>query len=126
MQKTCVVLLLTLVGIGCGYSSNGNGAMAAGAPAISQLVPNSAASGGTGFTLTVNGTNFASGAAVYWNASPRTTSFVSASKLTAAISAADITTVGTALVYVKNPGGTGIYMNQGGQSSTTVNFTVTP
>jgi hypothetical protein len=41
--------------------------------------------------------------------------FVSASKVTAALSAADVANAGTVLVYVKNPGGTGIYMNQGGQ-----------
>lgn len=49
---------------------------------------------------------------VYWNAGSRTTTFVSASKLTAAVSAMDIATTGTMLVYVTNPGGTEIYMNE--------------
>ncbi len=126
MQKTCFLLLLTIVVVGCGYSSNGNGTMATGAPAITQLTPSSMASGGTAFTLNVVGANFANGAVVYWNAGARTTTFVSASKVTAAISANDIANAGTVLVYVKNPTGTGIYMNQGGQSSTTLDFTVTP
>ena len=93
---------------------------------ISQLTPGSTAAGGPAFTLTVSGSNFVSGAVVYWDAGSRTTTFVSATKVTAAISAMDIANAGTILVYVKNPGGTGIYMNEPGQSSATVDFTVTP
>jgi hypothetical protein len=63
---------------------------------------------------------------VYWSGTSRTTTFVSSTKLTAAITAADIGTAQTVLVFVKNPGGTGIYMNQGGQSSASVDFTITP
>jgi hypothetical protein len=100
--------------------------MAPGAPTIAQLMPDTAMAGGPAFTLTVMGSNFASGAVVYWDASPRATTFVSTAKVTTAISAADITTARTVLVYVKNPAGTGIYMNQGGQSSATVSFTVRP
>jgi trimeric autotransporter adhesin len=43
----------------------------------------------TGFTLTVNGTGFANGLAVNWNGSPRPTTLVSATQLTAAITPAD-------------------------------------
>jgi len=68
-----------------------------------KLVPDSTAPGGTAFTLTVNGTSFVSGATVQWNGSPRTTTFVSSSQLTAAISSADISTAGTAVVTVFNP-----------------------
>jgi hypothetical protein len=89
-------------------------------------MPNTMAAGGGAFTLTVMGSNFVNGATVYWDATTRTTTFVSSTRVTAAISAADIATANTILVYVKNPGGTGIYMNQGGQSSATVDFTVTP
>jgi hypothetical protein len=125
MKTICLFLLLSLA-LGCGYSSSGKGTVAAGAPSITALAPNSTAVGGAAFTLTVNGSNFASGAAVYWSGTSRTTTFVSSSKLTADITAADISTAQTVLVYVKNPGGTGIYMNQGGQSSASVNFTITP
>ena len=61
--------------------------------------------GGTSFTLTVNGSNFVNGAIVRWNGSNRTTTFVSASRLTATIPASDITVVGVAAVSVVNPGG---------------------
>jgi hypothetical protein len=124
-MKTVCLLLLTIFAIGCGYSSNGNGTMAAGTPTITSLAPPNMPMGGNAFTLTVNGTSFGNGAVVYWNGGTRTTTFVSSSKLTAAISAADIATASTVLVHVTNPGGTGTYMNQPGQSSTTVDFTVT-
>jgi hypothetical protein len=100
--------------------------MASGAPAITSLTPSNVTMGGSAFTLTVTGTNFANGAMVYWNGGTRPTTFVSATKVTADIAAADIATAQTLLVYVRNPGGTGIYMNQAGQSSASVSFTVSP
>ncbi len=74
-------------------------------PLISQpLVPEAAAPGGLGFTLTVNGTGFVSGAIVHWNGAARTTHFVNGSRLRANISATDIASAGTAAVTVVNPG----------------------
>jgi len=126
-MKTICLCLLLLMSLGCGYSSNGsNGTVAPGAPTISGLSPNTTAMGGAAFTLTVNGSGFASGAVVYWHGNSRTTTFVSSAKVTADITAADISTAQTIPVYVKNPGGTGVYMNQGGQSSASVDFTITP
>jgi hypothetical protein len=74
-------------------------------PTLNSLSPSSAPAGGLAFTLTVTGSNFASGATVRWNGSSRTTTFVSASQLTAAITAADIAVAGTAQVSVANPDG---------------------
>jgi hypothetical protein len=68
------------------------------------LYPDAAKPGGAGFTLTVNGTGFVSGAIVYWNGSARATTFLSESQLKAAVLASDITTPGTASVTVVNPG----------------------
>jgi hypothetical protein len=67
------------------------------------LVPGFKKPGSAAFTLTVNGTNFVSGSTVYWNGSARTTTFVSASQLTASINATDVATTGTANVTVVNP-----------------------
>jgi hypothetical protein len=53
----------------------------------------------------VTGSNFLSGASVQWNGSARTTTFVSASQLTATIGSADIAAAGTAQVKVANPDG---------------------
>jgi hypothetical protein len=89
-------------------------------PFINQpLVPDAAKPGGAGFTLTVNGTGFVSGAVVHWNGSARTTTFVSSSKLTASIVALDIATAKTASVTVVNPG-------PGGGTSDVAFFEVTP
>jgi len=125
MGKVCFLLLLTVLTLGCGYSSK-SGTMAATAPAITQLSPSSMTAGSGVFTLTVSGMNFASGAVVYWNGGTVMTTFVSSSKLTAAIPAANVANTGTVLVHVTNPGGTGSYGNQPGQSSTTMDFTVSP
>ena len=85
------------------------------APALASLSPSSATAGGPAFTLTVDGSNFVSGAVVRWNGAARTTTYVSATRLTAAIPAADIAAAGTAQVSVLDPGGT---------SSGTLPFTV--
>jgi hypothetical protein len=74
------------------------------APAISGLSPVSAAPGGAAFTLTLNGTNFVSGAVAEWNGTALSTSFVSAMQLTASVPAALIASAGMAAVTVVNPG----------------------
>src|SRR5208337_5171880 len=83
------------------------------------LVPDATAPGGTGFTLTVNGTGFVSSSVVNWNGSPRATTFVSSSQLTAKIAASDVATAGTVSVSVVSPA-------PGGGKSNVVFFPVTP
>ena len=77
------------------------------APTLTSLSPSSASAGVPAFTLTVNGSNFVSGSVVQWNGAARTTTFVSATQLTAAIPASDIVTAGSAQVRVVNPAGGG-------------------
>jgi hypothetical protein len=75
------------------------------------LSPSNVVAGDPAFTLTVNGTNFVSTSVVKWNGADRTTTFVSATQLTAQITAADVATTGTASVTVTNPapgGGTSV------------------
>jgi Domain of unknown function (DUF4082)/Galactose oxidase-like, Early set domain/Divergent InlB B-repeat domain/Kelch motif len=86
------------------------------APTITALSPNSAQAGSPAFTLTVTGTNFVSGATVKWKGNPRSTTFVSATQLSAAIPATDVAAAGTAQITVANPGGA---------ASNAVAFTVT-
>ncbi len=87
-------------------------------PLISQpLVPEAAAPGGTGFTLTVNGTGFVSGSVVHWNGGARSTHFVNGGRLTANIPDTDIAEAGTAAVTVTNP-------EPGGGTSGTVFFPI--
>lgn len=77
------------------------------APTLSSLSPFWKRAGDPDFSLTINGGNFVPNSVVHWNGAPRTTHFVSASQLTADISAADIASPGTAQVKVVSeaPGG---------------------
>ena len=70
------------------------------------LVPTSVAPGGSGFTLTVNGTGFASGATVNWNGVALATTFAGNEKLTATVPAAKIALPGTASISVGYTGST--------------------
>lgn len=71
-------------------------------PTITNITPPSKVAGTGAFTLTVNGTGFVSGSIVRWNGINRTTAFVSATQLTVAVLAADITSAGTAAITVAN------------------------
>ena len=73
-------------------------------PGITQLSPASAVQGGASFTLTLTGDNFVSGSAILWNGSALTTTFMSATSLTATVPASDLAQLGTVGVTVSNPG----------------------
>jgi hypothetical protein len=82
-------------------------------PAISSVSPTTFTAGA--FTLTVNGSKFVSGAQILFGGSALTTTFVSATKLTATGTEAS---AGTFAVSVTNP-------NPGGSASGSVNIAVT-
>jgi hypothetical protein len=74
-----------------------------GVPTITSISPPSKVAGTGAFTLTVNGTGFVSGTSIVrWNGSNRTTTFVSATQLTAAVLSTDIASAGTAAITVAN------------------------
>jgi len=72
-------------------------------PVLASLSPVDATTGGAGFTLSVNGSNFINGSTVRWNGVNRTTTVVSATRLTAAIPASDIAASSTAQITVFSP-----------------------
>jgi len=72
-------------------------------PAISGISPAFTNAGGTMFALTVNGSGFIASSTAYWGASALTTSYVSATQLTAQVPAADIASAGTVAITVQNP-----------------------
>jgi len=76
------------------------------APLIAQHSPASVIAGASAFTLTINGINFAPGAVVNWNGTTRTTTYVSSTQVTAAITAPDVATLGAASVSVTSGGNT--------------------
>ena len=74
-------------------------------PIVVSLSPSSIAAGSPGFTLSVAGTGFVSGAQVSFDGSLLTTSFGSATLLTATVPAALVASPKTASIVVTNPGG---------------------
>src|SRR4051794_17799260 len=72
-------------------------------PTIISLTPTSGVSGAQSFTLTVNGTGFVNHSIVRWNGSDKVTTFVSSTRLTAAIPASDSAAAANVNVTVFNP-----------------------
>jgi hypothetical protein len=72
-------------------------------PNATSLSPASVAAGGAAFTLTVNGTGFATTSVVTLNGSPLPTTFVSGDQLTAAVPASAISAFGTAQIVITSP-----------------------
>jgi outer membrane protein assembly factor BamB len=85
---------------GGGTSSGLQFQVTAPVPTITSLQPATAALGGSAYTLTVNGTGFDGYTQVMWNGGTRTTTYVSSTKVTAQISAADIALAGVVPVNV--------------------------
>jgi uncharacterized protein (TIGR03437 family) len=88
-------------------------------PMIASISPNMATAGGAAFTLTVNGANFTNVSKVRWNGNDLATTVVSATQLTAQVTAAEIASAGTAQIAVFIPppcGGT----------SNSIPFTINP
>jgi IPT/TIG domain len=129
-MKTISLLLLTMVCLGCGYSSPKAMAPQPGVvPAVAQLVPNTANSGAPQFTLTVNGSNFATNAVINWNGAQQTTMRMTGGQLTATIPASAVASPATVPVSVTNPGTSGMGGIYGGggtasETSNALNFTV--
>jgi FG-GAP-like repeat/FG-GAP repeat len=87
-------------------------------PTVNQpLVPAAAVPGGTGFTLTVNGTGFVPDSVIHWNGAALNTHFVDQGRLTTLIPEANVANAGTASIDVVNPA-------PGGGSSQTVFFPI--
>lgn len=87
-------------------------------PSLTSISPNTAVAGAAATTLTVNGSNFVSGSVVNWNGSALTTTYVSATKLTASVSAGLLASAGTASVTV-------VSSAPGGGTSSGASFTIT-
>ena len=76
-----------------------------GGPAILVLAPSSATVGASGVTLNVGGQNFLSGSTVMWQTTALTTTFVSATQLSAVVPPALLAAAGADNITVQNPGG---------------------
>ncbi|MGH9846116.1 MAG: BACON domain-containing protein, partial [Blastocatellia bacterium] len=75
---------------------------------VTSVMPNPVIAGGQSFTLTVNGSDFVSGSTLRWDGNDRATTFVSATRLTAAIPATDIAMAREVKITVFTPDGGGV------------------
>jgi len=83
-------------GLGLAFSPNP-------VPGIVALRPTQVRPGRGAFALTASGTDFAPGATLFWNGSPRATTWITPTEVRAAIPAADVEAVGAASITVENP-----------------------
>jgi hypothetical protein len=129
MKIATTVFLAGLIAasLACGYSKPATTPPVAGTmPTITELAPANIAHGGPAFVLTVNGTDFGSNAAIYWNGTAETTTVVAAgTQLMATIPATDIATTGSATVTVTNPGTAGGIYGGGTSAETSAPMTFT-
>jgi len=88
---------------GGGTSGGKNFSILNGVPVQGFLSPSVTPAGTPEFTLTVNGSGFVSGSTVLWNGSPRTTTFISSTRLDALILSSDVASTGSRPVTVENP-----------------------
>ena len=72
-------------------------------PTVVSISPTKAAVSSPGFTLTLNGMNFAAGCVAYFGNDPLPTTVVSDTQLTAQVPASDLTAVAEVPVTAKNP-----------------------
>jgi hypothetical protein len=84
-------------------STTVTGGLYGAVPTISAITPSLVQAGSTGFTLTVNGTGFNATSTVDLGTTALTTTYVSSTKLTASVTAAEIANYGWAPVTVSNP-----------------------
>ncbi len=87
-------------------------------PHLVSLSPDHLPAGTAESRLTLTGTGFEAGATLNWNVTSLPTTFVSPTRLTALIPAADLKQPGTVAVSVTNP--------QGGGTSNALTFTIVP
>jgi hypothetical protein len=88
-------------GSGSGGSGSGGGTTTS-TPAVTSISPTSVSAGSNALTLTVNGSGFVSSSVVKFGGTAETTTYVSASQLTAGIPASQITTGAQVAVTVVN------------------------
>jgi uncharacterized protein (TIGR03437 family) len=73
-------------------------------PSIQSLTPASVPAGSPPFTLTIDGDGFAASSTAQWNSTPLTTTFVSSTRLSAAVPAALVSGAGAVAITVANSG----------------------
>jgi hypothetical protein len=126
IANTVFLAALLAVSLACGYSSKATMPATAGTmPAIAALSPASMKAGSPAFVLTVNGSNFNGNAAINWNSTAMSTTWVGAGQVMATIPSAAIANAGMVTVTVTNPGTAGGMYGGGTMAETSNSMTFT-
>ena len=123
--KATLLVGLTALALGCGYSKKTMPVQAGTMPTIAQLSPPSATANNS-VPLEVDGTNFATKAVINFNGAAMATTFVSVTKLETTIPASATMNAGAVPVTVTNPAVSGGPYGGGtaAETSAPVTFTV--
>lgn len=117
--SACVFLASSLVG--CGGGAGGGSVLPPPVPqdipTLTTIAPSIAPVGGSALNLVLSGSNFKNGATVQWNGATLSSSWVSATQMTATIPASNFVSAGSAKVTVTNP-------SPGGGTSAAQTFTI--
>ncbi len=105
--RSLVVVLLLVSSLFVLQACGGGQKSQETAPSIRWTAPPSVVAGNAGFTLTVIGTSFRSGAVVRWNGVSLSTTFVNATQLAAMVEGSRLTASATVTITVVNPGSSG-------------------
>lgn len=100
-----IFIVITVASCGGGGSDEGSGTTnsQSSTPKIQSLSPSGVAAGSTGITLTINGSNFVTGATMLWGAAEFTTKYISSTQLQAQIPDYYLTNIDEVPVAVVNP-----------------------
>jgi IPT/TIG domain len=108
MRSLPVLLLSSLIMIGCGSASKGPDprpiSVVTLSPSIMQLSPPSTPVNSVPFMLTVNGTNFGTDATVFWGGVALHTIFITPNQLMASLTSDNLQFTGLVQVYVRSAG----------------------
>jgi outer membrane protein assembly factor BamB len=115
---TCALLALVVVGCGGGNSGSPSTPVPPPSVTLTTLAPDTAVAGSGDLIVTATGSGYTTSSVVKWNGVALTTNYVSATSLTATVSAADLTAPGSFAVTVADP-------SQGDAGSAAVQFTIT-
>jgi hypothetical protein len=114
------LVLLVVFAAGCGGGSNNSSSNQTPnnpVPAVTGLTPPSATAGTANTSVKIAGSGFVSGSTVQWNGTSLTTTYISATALSATLPASDLANGTVAKITVANPA-------PGGGTSAATEFTV--
>uniref|UniRef100_UPI0023F2BC62 IPT/TIG domain-containing protein n=1 Tax=Metallibacterium scheffleri TaxID=993689 RepID=UPI0023F2BC62 len=86
-------------------------------PILSAISPTSAQGGASSATITATGSNFVPASTIDWNGTPLTTSYISATQLSAMVPSSDLAAAGSIAVTAATPA-------PGGGTSSAITFAV--